>query len=887
MSSLSFKNTVATNNFQGLNEAQTSSTHGISSIPTFGSQQENIVRNNNSSILNVDPVKAFQFSGPTINSHSGYPHVSNVNNTISNGQNQSFLSTNVNPFTLPYGSFNPTQTHAVPRLSSIPLTHNYFNSSIPHSSNAFNPSFLQQNNSFQTPAFMYNNSMPASTILQSHTNNLTADVSLSTSQVAARQAISKDLPNFCGNPEEWPIFITNYVQSTERCGFTDQENLIRLQKCLKGQALEAVRGKLMMPATVNFAIETLRMLYGRPEIIHHALQIKLKEHIPVRKDKLDTLIQLALAVQNYRTTMQAMGLGDYLNDPMLLDDLVQKLPCDLKLDWGRYRCSFPRVDIIIFDGWLYNLATCASHVTTFTPTNMDETKGSGKERLHLHDTVDKNTKNYIATISCLKCSQSHRLAECPEFLSLSVNERWNFIRESNLCLRCFKKHSLRRCFSKKQCDVDNCKMPHNPLLHNVNLGQHQNKPQEQSANENSSVLFHKKENKSLFRYVPVTLYGKTHSLNTFALIDEGSSCTLIENELALELGLDGPAEELCLQWTGDITQTDESSKKVYLQISPRDQVANKMALHNVRTISNLDLPIQTLTKEDIAQNEHLKNISNLSYTSVKAKLLIGLDNAKLCVPLEIRESANDGLIAIRCRIGWGVYGRQYTGSTSPNRVMHVCPCNVYDRMDELIQNYFSLDSIGIKLNINPLRSKEDERAKSIMESTTKYIAEKRSWETGLLWKYETICLPDSLPMARRRLFCLEAKINKNDKLKSFLVEKIKDYERKGYVRKLQKNEISYGGKSWFIPIFTVINKNKNKIRIVWDAAAAVENVSLNSVLLKGPDLLKSLLGVILRFRERPIAIAGDIREMFHQIRVTKVIKVPSNFYGVTVIRLGK
>ncbi|KAI8126681.1 hypothetical protein CVS40_3296 [Lucilia cuprina] len=88
----------------------------------------------------------------------------------------------------------------------------------------------------------------------------------------------------------------------------------------KGQALEAVRGKLMMLATVNFAIETLRMLYGRPEIIHHALQRKLNEHIPVRKDKLDTLIQHALAVQNYTTTMQAMDLGDYFNDPMLLDD---------------------------------------------------------------------------------------------------------------------------------------------------------------------------------------------------------------------------------------------------------------------------------------------------------------------------------------------------------------------------------------------------------------------------------------------------------------------------------------------------------------------------------------------------------------------------------------
>jgi hypothetical protein len=71
-----------------------------------------------------------------------------------------------------------------------------------------------------------------------------------------------------------------------------------------------------------------------------------------------------------------------------------------------------------------------------------------------------------------------------------------------------------------------------------------------------------------------------------------------------------------------------------------------------------------------------------------------------------------------------------------------------------------------------------------------------------------------------------------------------------------------------LPVFAVTNPHKpSKVRVVYDAAAAANGISLNDNLLPGPDLLKSILGVLWRAREGLIAVSGDIRDMFHRVFV--------------------
>ena len=51
--------------------------------------------------------------------------------------------------------------------------------------------------------------------------------------------------------------------------------------------------------------------------------------------------------------------------------------------------------------------------------------------------------------------------------------------------------------------------------------------------------------------------------------------------------------------------------------------------------------------------------------------------------------------------------------------------------------------------------------------------------------------------------------------------------------------------------------------MVFDSSAQYCGISLNNVLLSGPDLNNSLLGVLIRSRKELVAIAADIQQMFY------------------------
>ena len=93
---------------------------------------------------------------------------------------------------------------------------------------------------------------------------------------------------------------------------------------------------------------------------------------------------------------------------------------------------------------------------------------------------------------------------------------------------------------------------------------------------------------------------------------------------------------------------------------------------------------------------------------------------------------------------------------------------------------------------------------------------------------------------------------------------------KGYVSILNTDELKNSAKEavWYVPHHPVLNPHKpDRVRCVFNAASNFHGISLNDLLLSGINLLANLMGNLLRFREKPIAMSADIEEIFLQVAV--------------------
>ncbi|XP_046551559.1 uncharacterized protein LOC124261296 [Haliotis rubra] len=190
-----------------------------------------------------------------------------------------------------------------------------------------------------------------------------------------------------------------------------------------------------------------------------------------------------------------------------------------------------------------------------------------------------------------------------------------------------------------------------------------------------------------------------------------------------------------------------------------------------------------------------------------------------------------------------------------------------ESLDHQLRGYFDREFNERLSNDKEELSRNDQHFLDIMNSSKRLTG--GHYQMSLPFKDSKINLPNNKVQAKERAFSLKKKFLKNDAFYRDYKGFMKDLLDKDYAQRVPESKKDrQDGKVWYIPHDGVYHPKKTgKIRVVFDCAAEYRGKSLNDHLLQGPDLTNALIGVLLRFRQEPIALMADIEAMFYQVRV--------------------
>lgn len=169
--------------------------------------------------------------------------------------------------------------------------------------------------------------------------------------------------------------------TTEEYGYNERQNMLRLQKAIKGKAREVVECLLIHCRNVPRVIETLQERFGRPELLVKSQIARIRNFSSIPENRLELLVPFATKVQNLATFLESAGCEYHLSNPTLMEELLLKLPMQRRLEWARYAVSvIPRATITHLSNWLQELArvvntACITSGTQSRPEGRGESRG--------------------------------------------------------------------------------------------------------------------------------------------------------------------------------------------------------------------------------------------------------------------------------------------------------------------------------------------------------------------------------------------------------------------------------------------------------------------------------------------------------------------------------
>ncbi|XP_072171548.1 uncharacterized protein [Diadema setosum] len=708
-----------------------------------------------------------------------------------------------------------------------------------------------------------------------------------------------ELMKFNGNPLHYFEFMRSFDNLIGESALDDGTKLIKLFQCCEGEAKGIIQCCMVMVPHHGYqrARELLEERFGSRHKIADAWMKQVTGGPPFHASDKKGLQKFSDQLKTCVETLNALSLTREMSSQRELLKVVDRLPFYLKGRWLkvvqdiRHKGGCPDItDVVKF------VSAAAEEVND--PVFGEITVQSKSDAAKPNFKKQQNNKSSYSTVAtgkatsmtqqpkkCIKCKQEHTLFGCDKFKAMTPEQRFEFAKDNKLCFNCLQPgHSSRYCRLNRRCSVTGCHRKHTKFLHTQedapsaarNLSQAEDEPSSDSTQAHTSQAaqngFIRKGSSGTRRcvlpIVPVRVWaqGKTAAVQTYALLDSGSTSTFCTDRLAKQINADSKKESLNLTTLEKVNSRVRTS--VVSLLIDSGQGTEVVKLPCVYTRESINIQQTNIAKvEDVEGWEHLQGIDIPLVTQHEVGLLIGQDIPEALIPLEVRRG-HKGPYAVRTKLGWSVSGPVSKASEH----LHSATANFIGsdvQLEEQVHKFWQMEGSEM-LQTQKGMSINDKKVLSLWEGTVKL--QDGHFQLPIPYKEETSILPDNRWAAEQRLKSLRRRLVKDGALHDKYRQGITDLLEKNYAEEVNEEtrgtSPSKDDHKWYLPHHPVMSPQKpGKVRIVFDCAAKHQEVSLNDIVSQGPDLTNNLLGVLLRFRQHPVALMADIEAMFYQVKV--------------------
>ena len=716
------------------------------------------------------------------------------------------------------------------------------------------------------------------------------------SPILERQDLGKDMwkqltrvsiPVFKGDKRSYESWRAAFIACIDQAPATPEYKLLQLRQYLSGEALKVVEGLGHSAAAYEAAKDRLERKYGGQRRRINLYLDELDNFRPVRPGNAKDLDNFAdlldMLVVNLRESKRLEELGNgslYLKAQKKLSETMlanyhrwiyeqRKPECVASLrEWVIQEAEFQTVASETIRGLSYKQKEGAK-------TFFGQAEIKGKVSL------------------CKLCKKNHPIWRCEEFKGMDVSKRWHTAKKAGLCYRCLGgDHMGGYCTKGRVCGVNGCQETHNRLLHGGKITKSEStyskiaksaaternesesgtKGEQKPTMERSHTTMERKEETSrahftALRTVPVRVKNGNRSIVVNALLDDASTKTYLNADIAAELKLVGETRRITVNVLNGQMDSFETMPVEFELESLDGKIQVSATGYTTEKVTGDLQPVDW--SKYAAKWKHLRGIKfpNLGPRPT-VDILIGIDLADLHYSIQDIRGKPGEPVARLTPLGWTCIGgaaRLENGSfnTNFNRAYFINQADT--DLNQALQKFWEIEASGLFGEKQKSLAPEDSYALSKVSQSLKF--KDGRYEVAMPWKPNAPELPNNYEMAVNRLKSTERRLMKDENIAKAYKDVIAGHLEKGYISKVQEEKDE---KSWYLPHFPIIRPDKEttKTRIVFDASAKYNGISLNDAICQGPKLQRDLVDVLLRFRRFPVALVCDIAEMYLRIGIS-------------------